>query len=149
MSTPIVIRPYDAATDLSALSAIWFAASQAAHPFLGTARLTAQRQLVETVYLPQAETSVACLDGQPVGFLSLLDCFVGGLFVAPGQQGRGIGRQLIAEALARKRSLTLEVYLANAQALRFYTGLGFVELSRRAVDDEGLPFANATLQLNL
>lgn len=143
----ITIRAYEASTDLETLSAIWFAASLLAHPFIGEERLREQRVLIETKYLPEAETFVACRAGAPVGFVSLLDNFIGGLFVAPGQQGHGIGRTLVAHALKLKGELLLEVYTGNAQALRFYEALGFEELSRRAQDDEGLPFENAQLRL--
>ena len=143
----VVIRPFDAATDLERLSTIWFAASLKAHPFIGETRLTEQRRLIEETYLPEAETSVACLDGDAVGFISLLDCFIGGTFIAPGWQGHGIGRRLIADALARKGELALEVYTANERAVRFYRRLGFQEVSRRAVDDFGFPFPNASLRI--
>lgn len=141
------IRAYEASTDLETLSAIWFAASLLAHPFIGEERLREQRVLIETKYLPEAETFVACRAGEPVGFVSLLDNFIGGLFVAPGQQGHGIGRTLVAHALKLKGELVLEVYTGNVQALRFYEALGFEEQSRRAQDDEGLPFENAQLRL--
>ncbi|WP_373354938.1 GNAT family N-acetyltransferase [Pseudoroseicyclus sp. CXY001] len=143
----LVIRPFVAATDLERLSDIWFAASLLAHPFIGEPRLIEQRRLIEQEYLPKAETAVACLGGEPAGFISLLGTFVGGIFVAPERQGLGIGRRLIFHALARTGELTLEVYTANRQAVRFYEALGFRQLSRREVDDEGLPFANATLHL--
>lgn len=71
-NTNVVIRPFDAVTDLKKLSNIWFEASMKAHPFIGEARLTEQRRLIEAEYLPKAETSVACLDGEAVGFISLL-----------------------------------------------------------------------------
>ena len=141
------IRAYDGAKDLRALSAIWFEASRLAHAFIGEQRLSEQRILIEEKYLPNAETWVACLDGTPVGFISLLDTFIGGLFVAPDRQGLGIGRALIAHALALKGELELEVYTGNAQAFRFYRSLGFVEQSRRAEDDEGQPFENAHMRL--
>lgn len=57
-STNLLIRPFDAATDLKRLSRIWFEASLKAHPFIGEARLTEQRKLIEEEYLPKAETSV-------------------------------------------------------------------------------------------
>ena len=98
-----------------------------------------QRRVIEEKYLPNAETWVACRMGEPVGFISLLDTFIGGIFVAPDQQGQGIGRKLIAHAMGRKGVLSLEVYTQNEQALRFYTALGFHEVSRRSTDDEGLP----------
>jgi ribosomal protein S18 acetylase RimI-like enzyme len=141
----LVIRPFDAATDLKRLSNIWFEASMKAHPFIGERRLIEQRGLIEGEYLPKAETSVACLDGEAVGFISLLGSFIGGIFVAPDRQGFGIGRKLIADALARKGELSLEVYTENEQAVRFYEKLGFQEISRRAIDDLGFPFPNAAL----
>ncbi|RIV82556.1 GNAT family N-acetyltransferase [Aurantiacibacter xanthus] len=144
----VQIRPFDAAEDLAKLSAIWFAASLKAHSFIGEARLIEQRRLIEEEYLPKAVTFVACLDGQPVGFISLLGSFVGGIFVAPDRQGAGIGRKLIAHALDQTGELTLEVYIANTQAMAFYRKLGFRELSRRDIDDSGLPFPNATLRLD-
>ena len=148
MNNPnISIRPYDAATDIKILSAIWLDASRHAHAFIGEERLLDQQKLVEEIYLPKAETTVACLGGEPAGFISLLGNFIGGLFVAPMHQGRGIGRRLVAHALEEKGELSLEVYLDNAQAVGFYKRLGFRELSRRPVDDQGLPFANALMHL--
>ncbi|ABB12968.1 GNAT family N-acetyltransferase [Burkholderia lata] len=141
----IEIRAYEA-SDLHTLSAIWFDASRLAHPFLGEARLREQRALIETVYLPQAETWVACRTGEPVGFIGLLDGSIGGLFVAPAMQGNGIGRALVEHALALKGALDLEVYADNRDACAFYARLGFEEVSRRDEDDEGLPFANILMR---
>ncbi|MCC5970877.1 MAG: GNAT family N-acetyltransferase [Pararhodobacter sp.] len=144
----MVIRPFDAATDIEKLSDIWFDASLRAHPFIGEQRLMEQRQLIKDKYLPEAETWVALRLGKPAGFISLLDTFIGGIFVAPDQQGQGIGRKLIAFAMERKGQLALEVYTRNTQAVAFYTALGFREVSRRPTDDEGHPFENAHLRLN-
>ncbi|WP_370676855.1 GNAT family N-acetyltransferase [Pleomorphomonas sp. PLEO] len=141
------IRAFDEVTDLHALSGIWLEASLLAHAFIGEKRLREQQILIEEKYLPVAETWVACLAGAPVGFISLLDNFIGGLFVLPNRQGRGIGRALITHALALKGELLLEVYTGNEQALCFYKSLGFTELSRRAADDEGQPFENASMRL--
>ncbi|CAB3960301.1 MULTISPECIES: GNAT family N-acetyltransferase [Burkholderia] len=141
----IEIRAYEA-SDLHTLSAIWFDASLLAHPFLGEARLREQRTLIEQVYLPTAETWVACRAGELVGFIGLLDASIGGLFVAPAMQGHGIGRALVEHALARKGTLELEVYADNRDAHAFYARLGFDEISRRDEDDEGLPFANILMR---
>ncbi|MBW0369946.1 GNAT family N-acetyltransferase [Ensifer adhaerens] len=142
----VMIRAYRA-SDLEELSAIWFEASITAHAFVGEARLREQRLLIETVYLPNAETWVAIRDGEPAGFVSLLDDFIGGLFVSPRHQGVGIGRLLVSHALQMKGQLRLEVYTANSQAYAFYENLGFEEQSRRSEDDEGLPFENAQMLL--
>jgi putative acetyltransferase len=141
------IRGYNQAADLQKLSGIWFQASLRAHSFIGEKRLQEQRVEIETIYLPNAETWVSCHREEPVGFISLLDTFIGGLFVAHERQGIGAGRALVDHALKLKGELHLEVYIANAQAYGFYKSLGFEELSRRAVDDEGLPFENARMRL--
>jgi putative acetyltransferase len=143
----ILIRPYAPTTDTQKLSLIWLEASLLAHPFIGEQRLLEQQTLIENQYLPNAETWVASIRDQPCGFISLLDTFVGGIFVSPNRQGGGIGRKLIAHALSLKGELSLEVYINNRQAVAFYTGLGFQEVSRRPVDDDGYPFENSYLRL--
>lgn len=143
----VVIRPYTPDSDLKKLSRIWLDASLLAHPFIGEQRLQMQRVLIEDQYLPNAETWVACIDNLPCGFISLLDTFIGGIFVSPDRQGLGIGRRLIAHALNRKGKLELEVYTDNRQAMAFYIRLGFQELSRRSRDDEGYAFENARMRL--
>lgn len=141
-----LIRPFEAA-DIVVLSKIWLEASLLAHPFIGERRLMEQRTLIEEHYLPEAETWVATIGGHPAGFISLLKTFVGGLFVSPDYQGLGIGRDLVTHAATLKGTLSLEVYTDNMGALAFYKAIGFRELSRRPVDDEGYPFENALLQL--
>lgn len=143
----VTIRAYSAA-DKEILSSIWYRASLEAHGFLGEARLQEQRRLIENIYLEKAETWVACLSGEFAGFIGLLDTFVGGLFVAPSAQGTGIGRRLIAHALAWKGQLMLEVYTDNGRACAFYRQLGFREISRRARDDDDLPFENILMRLD-
>lgn len=142
----VMIRAYEAA-DKETLSSIWYRASLEAHAFLGVDLLGNQQKLIEDVYLEKAETWVAVVDNKPVGFIGLLDSFIGGLFVDPAAQGHGIGRQLIDHSLAMKGELSLEVYADNERACRFYKQLGFQEISRRAKDDNGLPFANIEMQL--
>lgn len=143
----VVIRSYVPEPDLKKLSRIWLDASLLAHSFIGEKRLLEQRILIEDQYLPNAQTWVACINDQPCGFISLLGTFIGGIFVSPDRQGLGIGRQLIAHALNLKGKLELEVYTDNQRAVAFYAGLGFQELSRRPVDDDGYVFENARLRL--
>lgn len=146
-NTEFSVRAY-MAPDLAKLSKIWFAASMQAHPFLGEVRLREQQILIENEYLPKFETWVACRNNEPVGFIGLVDTFIGALFVDQTLQGGGIGRALVAHALTLKGGLQLEVYADNTQACAVYERLGFKEISRRAEDDEGLPFENIQMQLN-
>ncbi|WDZ78898.1 GNAT family N-acetyltransferase [Ensifer adhaerens] len=123
------------------LLAIWLAASRIGHPFLGEARLVEQQQVVRDTYLPMADNWVAEIDGQVVGFIGLIENFIGGLFVDPDVLGAGIGRALVGDAAARLGQLDVSVYADNRAAVAFYLRLGFAETARKATDDEGLPFA--------
>ena len=74
---------------------------------------------------------VAEHDGRLAGFASLLPkdgfCELDGLFVEPDLWGLGIGRALVADALAITRqggARTIET-VANPRAEGFYTKLGF------------------------
>lgn len=143
----LIIRPYKA-EDNAVLTDIWHSASSLAHHFLGEDKLLEHRALVSEVYLPKAETWVACLDGNPVGFIGLMDSFVGGIFVSPDAQGKGVGQALVAHGLELKGSLNLDVYALNVRTCEFYKKLGFVETDRRPKDKEGLPFEEISMSLS-
>lgn len=134
-----IIRPYRN-EDRDPVLDIWLAASRLGHPFLGEDELAAQRRLVRDVYLPKAETWIAAGNSIPLGFIGLLGNFIGGLFVDPEAGRRGIGTALVDHALGIKGTLEVEVYAANTVAVPFYRSRGFVEIARRAHDDEGRPF---------
>ncbi|PSJ64210.1 GNAT family N-acetyltransferase [Mesorhizobium soli] len=135
------IRAYAGASDRDRLLEIWLTASQVGHPFLGEADLSAQMQLVRDTYLPQAENWVAVVEGQPAGFIGLLDSFIGGLFIDPAFHGCGIGKSLVLHAAQLKGALDVEVYADNRDACVFYRRIGFAETARHARDDEGRPLA--------
>lgn len=135
----MALRPYRV-EDNQRLTDIWHRASARAHAFFSAEQLAEQRHLIAGVYLPKAETWVACHGTTPLGFIGLLDDFIGGLFVDPPHQGNGIGRLLVDHAIAIKGPLTLDVYARNTGARAFYERLGFREVSRRPTDDHGLPF---------
>lgn len=90
---------------------------------------------------------LACWDGELVGFVCLLPeeapelgVYLDNLHVLPGQQGRGIGRALMAAAAAEAsriapgRPLYLWVYERNADACAAYGKLGGEVMERREVD---------------
>ena len=81
----------------------------------------------------------ACEDGQPVGYMTLQ--MVGGsddpttvrmdrLYVRASHRGRGLGRDLMDEAIrlgrrSGRRSLQLGVWESNTAAIAFYEHVGF------------------------
>nr|WP_272211862.1 GNAT family N-acetyltransferase [Marinicella sp. W31]MDC2877751.1 GNAT family N-acetyltransferase [Marinicella sp. W31] len=132
------IRPFET-EDNARLTDIWYAASRLSHPFLPEDLLLRQRLEISEKYLPQTETWVAVGDHGPLGFIGLMDQFIGGLFVAPESQGAGIGGMLLRHAFDLKGKLALEVYAANQRAVAFYRRHGFCGVRRRETDDNGLP----------
>jgi len=145
MTRDFVLRPY-AERDRDACLAIWRAASESGHPFLTSADLDADQVLVRDIYLAKAAITLACDDAGPVGFIALIDDFIGGLFVQPARHRQGAGRLLITAALRQAGLLSVEVYAENAKALRFYETLGFVQTAARATDDQGRPHALVRLE---
>jgi GNAT superfamily N-acetyltransferase len=89
---------------------------------------------------PQTDFLVAEHDGAPAGVCQLryrwglwlagTDCLLEDLFVAEAARGRGVGRALVAAALARARErgcrrVELDTNEANAEALALYGSFGF------------------------
>jgi len=126
---------------------IWLDASRVGHGFLGEDVLRAQREKVRDVYFHLADHWLAVQD-HPQGFIALIDNHIGGLFVDPAAQRRGIGLMLVKHAAGRLGTLTVDVYERNATAIAFYRRCGFVPVDRRERDEEGRDFALLTLRLN-
>ena len=130
------IRKYKA-EDMERLLEIWLESSSIAHDFLGLDQLKEQKNLIRDTYLPMAETWVVEEDGEIQGFISLLDHYVGGLFLHPDQQGLGIGRRLIEKAFQEKGFLTVGVYEKNLAARKFYERMGFLYENEEVQEETG------------
>lgn len=111
--------------DTDALIAIWNASEALAHPFLPEEVRDQVRKDMRSIYLPNAETWVLEEDGKPVGFIAMIDTEIGGLFLDPSQQGKGMGRALVDHVVALKGPLTVEVFKDNKMGLPFYKKYGF------------------------
>ena len=81
---------------------------------------------------PDASVLVATLDGRPVGLAGYRPEWLDGLYVAPDQWGRGIGRDLhdqVLDRLRRRASPCCHLWVLehNDRARRFYERLGWRE----------------------
>lgn len=131
-----MIRDYKT-EDTDALITIWDNAESLAHPFLSDDVRDRVRRDMRNIYLPNAETWVLENDGAPVGFIAMIGTEIGGLFLDPSEQGKGMGRQLVDHIVAIKGPLTVEVFKDNRIGLPFYERYGFVKIGEGVFDASG------------
>lgn len=62
---------------------------------------------------------------------------IGGFFLAPAEQGKGMGRQMVDHIFAIKGLLTAEVFKDNKIGLPFYERYGFVVFGEGVFDASG------------
>lgn len=133
-----VIRSF-ADDDLDGVLDVWYRASVEAHSFLSEAFFESERRHIAEQWLPASETSVFELDRRVLGFVSMLGNEVGGIFVDPEYQGRGVGRALLDSVAARRPYVVLDVFEANHTARGFYRTYGFHATSAGTDETTGLP----------
>ncbi len=90
--------------DLDELLGVWYAVSVSAHSFLTEEFLATERRQIAERWLPISETMVHDTGGRVVGFLSLIGTEVGGIFVDPDCQRRGIATALWTPLSSHARS---------------------------------------------
>lgn len=64
-----------------------------------------------------------------IGFLSLIDCEIGGIFVQPEFHKIGVGKSLMTQAKNKCSCLTVKVFEDNYIGLNFYIKYGFQKIS--------------------
>jgi putative acetyltransferase len=131
-----MMRKY-AAKDTDALISIWDDAESAAHPFLPQSVRDKVREDMRNIYLPNAETWVLETDGNPVGFIAMIDTEIGGLFLQTSHHGKGMGRQMVDFVVDLKGPLTVEVFKENKIGLPFYERYGFTLIGEGKFEPSG------------
>jgi len=111
--------------DIEDIIEVWYQASLIAHPFLTEQFLEQEDNNLRERFLPNSQTWVYEMQGRVVGFISLLDNEVGGIFVHPFWQRQGIGKALMDKASSLHENLELDVFAANKQGRSFYAKFGF------------------------
>lgn len=126
----MIIRPYTPA-DEDAVLAVWLRSTVEGQDFLPREFWESKIDDVRTNYLPVAVTFVAEDGGRILGFISLLNCMIGGLFVDTLCQRQKIGTSLVEYARSYTgQPLEVEVYEQNDRAQNFYKKCGFTEQER-------------------
>ena len=143
-----VIRPYTD-RDLADVLDVWYSASLEAHSFLSTESFDTERQLIAEHWLPASETFVFEMDGCVVGSVSMNGNEVGGIFVAPEYQSRGVGRALLDHVAVSRSYLEFDVFKANTTARRFYESYGFRFVNEHVNDTIGFPELRLRIDVKL
>jgi putative acetyltransferase len=140
MSAGLVLRP-STPQDVPRLLAIWRAAVDATHDFLAPEDRQRIDAIVADDYLPSAGFTIACEDGEVLGFLGRTGAKIDSLFVDPAAHRRGVGRALIGSVAAEEPGdLLVDVNEQNEGAAAFYEREGFAVEGRSPADDMGLPY---------
>lgn len=130
MTLQYQIRPYRE-RDLEDLLTVWDRASKIAHSFLSPNFFAEERHNIPRIYLPNADTWVAEVRGEVVGFIALLGHEVGALFIEPKYQGFGLGTALMDKAQEICGDLEVKVFRENRHGLGFYRNYGFVVVDQQ------------------
>lgn len=137
-----MIRPFTA-SDMEAVLRIWLDASVRAHDFVPAQFWQEQLPAMRTVYLPFAQVWVYEDAGQVLGFYALVEDQLAAIFVAPQQQGQGVGAALMQHAKAQRPQLELQVYRDNHASRAFYRAHGWVD------EAESVDEATGQVQLSM
>ena len=106
-------------------------ASKLNHSFLGHDWICNEIDLLRDVYLHEAVTYIYVENSRVVGFISVIEDEIGGLFVASSSHRKGIGTQLIEYASSIHPIRRVEVFEKNVRARSFYEKVGFQEATSR------------------
>ncbi len=76
--------------DLEQILTIWYESSTLAHPFLEMSYVEKVKDDMRNLYVPNSDTWVYIKKNTLVGFISMMGNEIGGLFVLPNNQSKGI-----------------------------------------------------------
>ena len=119
-----MIRKYEDQDETMVID-IWYNSSSLAHPFLDTAFVEKVKKDMKDIYLPNAETWVFEDNNVIIGFISMIENEIGGLFVSPDRHSKGVGTALVNFIGEFHKELEVEVFKDNKIGRSFYDKYGF------------------------
>ncbi len=119
-----MIRKYNE-IEITTLVDIWEQASTIAHPFLDAEFTQMVKKAMTEMYLPNSDTWVYIESNKIIGFISMLENEIGGLFISPEHQSKGIGTSLVNHIKQFHKELEVEVFELNKIGMPFYEKYGF------------------------
>lgn len=131
--------------DLKTIINIWEKSSALAHPFLSSAFVEKVKSDMTNLYIPNSETWVYEIENSIVGFISMVENEIGGLFVLPSNHFKGIGTKLVDFIRNEHSNLEVEVFEKNHIGRAFYNKYGFEKIKQYYHEESG----NNVLRLQL
>lgn len=131
--------------DLKTIINIWEKSSALAHPFLSSAFVEKVKSDMTNLYIPNSETWVYEIENSIVGFISMVENEIGGLFVLPSNHSKGIGTKLVDFIRNEHSNLEVEVFEKNHIGRAFYNKYGFEKIKQYYHEESG----NNVLRLQL
>lgn len=111
--------------EITILLNIWKEASAIAHPFLTTEFIDRATEQMINAYLPNSDTWIYEEEGEVIGFISMFDSEIAGLFVLPNHHSKGVGTMLVQHVNQSQDGLEVEVFDKNIIGKPFYIKQGF------------------------
>lgn len=143
----IIINPDRTDTLIMTLTSLWKESVRATHHFLTKYDIQKLTQLV-TKGLFEIETLVVANDDNiPIAFMGIQNSKIEMLFVLPDYFGKGIGKELLALAIAKYNIKYVDVNEQNPQAIGFYRHIGFEVFERTEFDEQGNSFPILKMKL--
>lgn len=130
------IRAY-CSTDIEPLLNCWEATLAVTGPALSTDFIATERENIRNIYIPNTVTTVSEIDGNLVGFLTLMGNEVAALFVFPNFHRQGIARDLLDNVRQQFDEFEVDVFEANTLGRSFYDAYGFSPLSESIHEPTG------------
>ena len=123
--------------DLEQIMKVWYTSSTLAHPFLNSEFVEKVKSDMRNMYIPNSETWVYEIDSTVVGFISMMDNEIAGLFVLPEYHSKGIGTKLVNFVTEFNDKLEVEVFKLNRIGRSFYNKYGFIQIKEFVHKDSG------------
>ena len=126
---------------LEQLLSVWESSVRSTHTFLSDSDIVALRPDVSKAFsLVESLYGAYDKNYSLQGFLGIAKEHIEMLFVDAGARGQGIGKKLLNYAVDNFSAKYVDVNEQNQQGVGFYIHMGFHQIGRSDIDEQGRPF---------
>jgi len=130
-----MIRTFEQA-DLEQVMSIWLSSNLDTHTFIDAAYWKENYDYVRKL-ISDATIFVYEINSEIAAFVGLEGTYIAGIFVKKEFRSQGIGKELLDCLKKQYDNLSLDVFLQNVKAIRFYERENFQIISKKIDEDTG------------